>query len=216
MLLGSAPMSLVGVQLASSFGDGAEQTMTRIVGAALILGGIGFALKTFLHNRRVSDLPFLLGRRDRVVAVALGAGGGFVVGLTSVGSGTFFGLVMLLVYPLTAQKIVGSDLAHAAALLWVAGASHLLHGNVDLHAMAWLLIGSVPGVLIGSNLSIKVPERTLRLAFAVVLVLSGTKILDLPHGDTIVAAGLGAVVLACAAWAVRRYVVRPAPVLEKR
>jgi uncharacterized membrane protein YfcA len=216
MLLGSAPMSLVGVQLASSFGDGAEQTMTRIVGAALILGGIGFALKTFLHNRRVSDLPFLLGRRDRVVAVVLGAGGGFVVGLTSVGSGTFFGLVMLLVYPLTAQKIVGSDLAHAAALLWVAGASHLLHGNVDLHAMAWLLIGSVPGVLIGSNLSIKVPERTLRLAFAVVLVLSGTKILDLPHGDTIVAAGLGAVVLACAAWAVRRYVVRPAPVLEKR
>lgn len=216
MLLGSAPMSLVGVQLASSFGDGAEETMTRIVGAALILGGVGFALKTLLHNRRVSDLPFLLRRRDRIVAVALGAAGGFVVGLTSVGSGTFFGLVMLLVYPLTAQKIVGSDLAHASALLWVAGASHLLHGNVDLHAMAWLLVGSVPGVLVGSNLSIKMPEGVLRFGFAVVLVLSGTKILDLPHGDTVVACGLGGVVLACTVWIVRRYVRRPAPALEEQ
>jgi len=82
---------------------------------------------------------------------------------------------MLLVYPLTAQKIVGTDVFHAAALLWVAGASHLVHGNVDLHAMAWLLVGSIPGVLLGSNLSIRVPERGLRVAFGVVLLLSGSK-----------------------------------------
>ena len=59
--------------------------------------------------------------------------GGFIVGLTSVGSGTFFGLVMLLVFPLTASKVVGTDIFHAAALLWVAGAGHLVAGNVDLH-----------------------------------------------------------------------------------
>jgi uncharacterized membrane protein YfcA len=76
-----------------------------------------------------SRAPFLLARRDRVIALALGAGGGFIVGLTSVGSGTFFALVMLLVYPLTAAKIVGTDIFHAAALLWVAGLSHLLHGT---------------------------------------------------------------------------------------
>ena len=64
--------------------------------------------------------------RDRVIASLLGASGGFVVGLTSVGSGTFFGLVMLLVFPLTAAKIVGTDIFHAAALLWVAGVSHLV------------------------------------------------------------------------------------------
>ena len=80
-----------------------------------------------------------------MICVALGASGGFVVGLTSVGSGTFFGLVMLLVFPLTAAKIVGTDIFHAAALLWVAGISHLVHGNVDLHAMVWLLLGSIPG-----------------------------------------------------------------------
>src|SRR4051794_21774585 len=76
MLLGSAPFSLIGVQVASSFGENATDTMARVVGVALIFGGIGFALKTFLRGRAVSDLPFLLQRRDRVIAVILGAGGG--------------------------------------------------------------------------------------------------------------------------------------------
>jgi uncharacterized membrane protein YfcA len=216
MLLGSAPLSLVGVQIASSFGDDATETMARIVGVALIFGGLGFAAKTFLHGRVASDLPFLLQRRDRVIAVLLGAGGGFVVGLTSVGSGTFFGLVMLLVFPLTAQKIVGTDLTHAAMLLWVAGASHLLHGNVDLHAMAWLLVGSIPGVLVGSNFSIRVPERGLRIAFAIVLFLSGIKVAKVPGADTIVIAGICVAVVGVAGYALRRHLVRPTPVAEER
>ena len=90
---------------------------------------------------------------------------------------------MLFVYPLTAQKIVGTDVAHAALLLWVAGVSHLAHGDVDRHALAWLLVGSIPGVLLGANLSIRVPERGLRVAFGVVLVLSGIKIVDVPRLD---------------------------------
>jgi uncharacterized membrane protein YfcA len=216
MLLGSAPFSLLGVQLASSFGDDATETMARVVGVALIFGGIGFALKTFLRGKASSDAPFLLQRRDRVIAVVLGAGGGFVVGLTSVGSGTFFGLVMLLVFPLTAQKIVGTDLTHAAMLLWVAGASHLLHGNVDLHAMGWLLVGSIPGVLIGSNFSIRVPERGLRITFAIVLFLSGIKVAKVPYADAIVITGISVAVVVAAAWALRRYVFRPAPALEEQ
>ena len=71
-----------------------------------------------------------------MIAVLLGLSGGFIVGLTSVGSGTFFGLVMLIAFPLTAAKIVGTDIFHAAALLWVAGAGHLVAGNVDLGATA--------------------------------------------------------------------------------
>ncbi len=86
-------------------------------------------------------------RRDKIIAVLIGAVFGFVVGLTSVGSGTFFGLVMVLVYPLTMAKIVGTDIFHAAALLWVAGIGHMIGGNVDYHATAWLLTGSIPGVL---------------------------------------------------------------------
>jgi uncharacterized membrane protein YfcA len=216
MLAGSAPLSLLGVQIASSFGSAATDTMARIVGVALIFGGIGFALKTFLQGKAPTDAPFLLQRRDKVIAVLLGAGGGFVVGLTSVGSGTFFGLVMLLVFPLTAQKIVGSDMTHAAMLLWVAGASHLLHGNVDVHAMTWLLVGSIPGVLIGSHYSIRVPERALRITFAIVLFLSGIKVAKVPYADQIVIVGICVAGITACAWALRRYVFRPTPALEKQ
>src|SRR5881296_775172 len=70
MLLGSAPLSLVGVQIASGFGDGTNSAMGRIVGGALILGGAGFLAKTFITGR-ADDAPFLLGRRDRVIAILI-------------------------------------------------------------------------------------------------------------------------------------------------
>jgi len=211
MLLGSAPMSLVGVEVASSLSSTISDNMARIVGAALILGGLGFAAKTFLRGKPSSDTPFLLARRDKVVAVAIGASCGFVVGLTSVGSGTFFGLAMLLLFPLTAQKVVGTDVFHAAALLWVAGVSHFVHGNVDTHALAWLLVGSIPGVLIGSNLSVKVPERSLRLAFSVILVLSGIKVVEVPHADAIVVVGAALALAVVLALLARWYLTRPRP-----
>ena len=207
MLAGSGPMSLVGVQIASGLGDGTDSTMGRIVGGALILGGAGFLAKTFISGH-ADDAPFILTRRDKVIAVAIGAVCGFVVGLTSVGSGTFFGLAMLLVFPLTAQKIVGTDLLHAAALLWIAGTSHLLHGNVNLHAMAWLLIGSIPGVLLGSQMSIKVPDRALRVAFAVVLVLSGIKLVGVPQASLIIVVGLAVGALVLAAYVTRQLLSR--------
>jgi uncharacterized membrane protein YfcA len=198
MFLGSGPMSLVGVQLAEwleqRYGDGLESASAKVIGVALILGGLGFLAKTFVRRGvQPSDAPFLLQRRDRLIAFALGLSGGFVVGLTSVGSGTFFGLVMLLVFPLTAAKIVGTDIFHAAALLWVAGIAHLLHGNVDLVATGWLLIGSIPGILIGSQVTVRLPERSLRIALATVLTLAGVKLLELPGSDglviTVLAAG---------------------------
>jgi uncharacterized membrane protein YfcA len=215
MLLGSAPMSLVGVELASSFGDGADSAFQHLVGAALVVCGLGYFAKTLLRRTGGSDAPFLLRPRDRALALAIGASCGFVVGLTSVGSGTFFGLAMLLVYPLTAQKIVGTDLFHAAGLLWVAGASHLAHGNVDLHAMAWLLVGSIPGVLIGSNMSVRVPDRGLRIAFATILFLSGVKLVEVPHATALIVATVvvGAVFLA-GWWARSLYVRRAAPATE--
>jgi uncharacterized protein len=206
LLVGSAPFSLLGVQLAESFGEDADAFLQRLVGAALILGGLGFLIKTFVHGRAGSEAPFLLHPRDRVFAVAVGASCGFVVGLTSVGSGTFFGLAMLLLYPLTARKIVGTDVAHAAALLWVAGASHVLHGNVDMHAMGWLLLGSIPGVLLGTQMSIKIPERALRAAFGAILMLSGLKLAGAPGWVLVLAAVASA--LAFALWFIARRLAR--------
>jgi hypothetical protein len=207
MFIGSGPLSLVGVEVANRVGTHSMNRLEQIVGAALILGGLGWLIKTFVHGRS-DDAPFLLGTRDKVIAIAIGASCGFVVGLTSVGSGTFFGLLMLLVYPLTAPKIVGTDMFHAAALLWVAGISHLLHGDVDKHAIAWLLVGSIPGVLLGSQMSIRVPERALRVAFGAVLVLSGIKIVGMPQANLIIEVGVGVLAVAFLAWSARELFAR--------
>jgi uncharacterized protein len=202
MFLGSGPMSLLGVALASwlarTYGDGVQSVEAYAIGIALILGGIGLIAKTLIKiGVQPDDAPFLLTRRDRVIAFAIGAVFGFVVGLTSVGSGTFFGLVMVLVYPLTVAKIVGTDIFHAAALLWVAGVGHLVAGNVDLHAMAWLLLGSIPGVLLTSQLTVRLPGQALRLGLATTLILSGIKLADVPGANWIVLAGFvgGGIVL---------------------
>jgi uncharacterized protein len=211
MLAGSGPLSLVGVQIASSFGGATQSAMSKVVGVSLILGGLGFFAKTFLpRSARPDDDHFEITRRVRVTAILIGATFGFVVGLTSVGSGTFFGLALLLLFPLSATRMVGTDMLHAALLLWIAGAGHLLHGNVDLHAIAWLLIGSIPGVLLGSHLSIRVPDRALRVAFAFVLVLSGIKLVKVPNANTIVEVGLAAGAAVFVAWGVRVYQQRRA------
>jgi uncharacterized membrane protein YfcA len=205
MFLGSGPMSLLGVGVATWLGHhygGAESIEAYAVGVALVAGGIGLVAKTFVKRGvQPDDAPFLLTRRDRLVALTLGATCGFVVGLTSVGSGTFFGLIMVLVFPLTLPKIVGTDIFHAAALLWVAGVGHLVAGNVDLHTMAWLLTGSIPGILLTSHFTLRIPARALRLGLASVLMLSGIKLIDFPHADWAIAGGAVAVGICFAVWA---------------
>ena len=91
--------------------------------------------------------------------------------------------MMVLVYPLTMPRIVGTDIFHAAALLWVAGIGHLIIDDVDLHATAWLLIGSVPGILISSRYTIKVPDLTIRGGLGGILIISGLKLLNVPAGE---------------------------------
>ncbi|MEJ7566909.1 MAG: sulfite exporter TauE/SafE family protein [Gaiellaceae bacterium] len=213
MLAGSAPFSLLGVGLSTwlkhRYGDGFEDAAGVILGAALIAGGLGFAIKTFVTGREKTDAPFLLARSDRRIALVLGASGGFIVGLTSVGSGTFFGLVMLLVFPLTASKVVGTDIFHAAALLWVAGAGHLVAGNVDLAATGSLLVGSIPGVLLGSNVSVKLPDRALRLGLATTLTLAGLKLVEAPGAEIVILVVLGVAALLLVGAAARRAVRRP-------
>src|SRR6266498_345744 len=215
MFLGSGPMSLLGVATATwlkhHYG-GTESIEAYAVGTALVIGGMGLVAKTFIKRGvQPDDTPFLLERRDRLIAFALGAVCGFVVGLTSVGSGTFFGLVMVLVFPLTIPKIVGTDIFHAAALLWVAGFGHLLAGNVDLRTMGWLLTGSIPGILLTSKLTLKLPDRALRLGLACVLMLSGIKLVDFPHSDWAIAAGVLAAALGFSAWGLIARLGRRAP-----
>ena len=218
MLLGSAPFSLIGVGvswwLKREYGDGYEDTAKAILGIALVLCGLAFLVKAYVHSAP-EDKPFILQPRDRAIAVATGIVGGFVVGLTSVGSGTLFGLVMLIAFPLTAAKIVGTDIFHAAVLLAVAGAGQLVAGHVDLGATGWLLIGSVPGVLIGGRFTVKLPDRALRIALAATLTLAGVKLVDPPGADVIVIAGIAAATLAAIAVTARWLVGRSAERLPR-
>jgi uncharacterized protein len=208
MFLGSGPLSLLGVYVSHQIH--AEKQMSYAVGAALVAGGIGFLAKSFIKRGiKPSDAPFILGTRDKVIAVVIGAVFGFVVGLTSVGSGTFFGLVMVLVYPLTLPKIVGTDIFHAAALLWVAGIGHMVAGNVDYRATAWLLTGSIPGVLISSTFTLRLPDVVLRVALGTVLVLSGLKLVNVPQAQWILLGGLIALGVGLAAYGVVAWRARP-------
>jgi uncharacterized membrane protein YfcA len=178
--LGSVPASLAGVwlieYLQDAYGEDVEEIATRILGAALILGGTGLIVRTFVHKRPADDRPYQISNRDRALSLAIGLVGGFVLGLTSVGSGTFFGLMLILLFPLTAAKIVGTDIFHAAVLLWAAGLAHLRADNVDLAATGWLALGSIPGILIGSQWTVRLPERAIRLGLASVLVAAGIRL----------------------------------------
>ena len=194
MFVGSAPASLLGVAtstwLKHNYGSGVQSTEGYVLGGALLLGGLGMLLKSVMRARDVGDAVFVLRRRDKIAAVLIGLVGGYIVGLTSVGSGVFFGLTMLIVFPLRAHKVVGTDILHAAGLLWVAGIGHVIAGNVDMHAVAWLLIGSIPGVLVGSQYMVRVADRMLRIMLSVVLFASGMKLVD-PNGHSWIAASAG-------------------------
>ena len=178
----SGPMAIAGVTVSWYLQNeiaNAESILKTVIGIALIIGGAGFLAKSFVKRGvQPSEGPFIMSRRDKLIAIATGAVFGFIVGLTSVGSGTYFGLVMVMVYPLTMSRIVGTDIFHAAALLSVAGIGHAFIGDVDWHAVLFLMIGSIPGILISSRWTVSVPQTTIRLGLGGILIISGINLLD--------------------------------------
>jgi uncharacterized membrane protein YfcA len=147
-----------------------------VVGAATLLRSIFFrdviAERSALH----------LYRRHKIAAMVTGATTGFVIGLTSAGSGTLIAIALIAIFQLTPQRVVGTDIFHAAILLWAAGVAHWVGGNIDFGLAANILVGSIPGVILGSNLSVKAPQAFLRTALGVVLIASGTTLI-IKEGD---------------------------------
>jgi uncharacterized membrane protein YfcA len=213
MLVGSVPASLMGVwlnvQITDRYGDEAKSVMGQVLGAALLFGAIGLIAKSLVQaSGPTGDPDWELTNRDRVAAILIGLLGGFIVGLTSVGSGVFFGLTLLVVFPLRAHKVVGTDIFHAAILLYVAGAAHWAAGNIDFSILGWLLVGSIPGVLIGGRLTVSIPEQRLRLLLAGILGLAGIKLLDVPFAGTIVVVALSAGAVVLLVWLARHSWIR--------
>jgi len=121
---------------------------------------------------------FEMSTRDKVSAALLGLFVGFVLGVTSAGSGTLIAVGLILVFRLVPTRVVGTDVFHAAVLLWAAALAHVVAGNVDYGLMGTILIGSLPGVWVGSNLAVRVPTASLRLGLAIVMIGSGLGLLS--------------------------------------
>ena len=119
-----------------------------------------------------------MSTRDKVSAALLGLFVGFVLGVTSAGSGTLIAVGLILVFRLVPTRVVGTDVFHAAVLLWAAALAHVVAGNVDYGLMGTILIGSLPGVWVGSNLAVRVPTASLRLGLAIVMIGSGLGLLS--------------------------------------
>ena len=213
MLVGSVPATLAGVwlneMLTDRYGDDAKSVLGQVLGAALLFGAVGLIAKSVVQPAGTAGDPeWELTSRDKVAAILIGLFGGFVVGLTSVGSGVFFGLTLLVVFPLRAHKVVGTDIFHAAILLYVAGAAHWAAGNIDFSILGWLLLGSIPGVLIGGRLTLSIPEQRLRLLLAGILGLAGIKLLNVPGAGAIVVVALSAGAVFLLVWLARHSWIR--------
>jgi uncharacterized protein len=185
LAVGSCPAALAGVwvlgRLRHAFGgDQFDTFMLYSIGATLLLIGGLVLWRAVAPNIDVSRErgAFKMQRRHKIAAVALGAFVGFVLGITSAGSGTIISVGLILGFRLTPRRVVGTDVAHAALLLWVAALAHLASGNIDFGLMGTILIGSIPGVYIGSALAVRMPERGLRPALGIVLLASGLGLLS--------------------------------------
>jgi uncharacterized membrane protein YfcA len=212
---GSVPAAVLGVAIVSVLQDHiGEERLDGLVyavlgGTLLVVGVITLTRALILRNLVDERDRFDVERRHKVAAVLIGATTGFVIGITSAGSGTVIAILLIAVYRLAPKKVVGTDVFHAAILLWAAGIAHWIGGNVDFVLAGNILIGSIPGVVIGAALSDRAPQGFIRTALGIVLVGSG--IVTIQKGDpsvwpiaaAVAALGLG-LILAAPHWLHKR------------
>ncbi len=186
--LGSIPASLLGVStlewIKHSF-DAArvDDIMIMVIAITLVVVGGSLIFRTFMPERWTErqqhrwDGKSRMSLKRRIFTIVFGAMGGYLVGLTSIGSGSIMAVILLLLYPLSPAVIVGTDIAHATVLSLVTGLAHMTQGNVDFLLVGTLLVGSIPGVLIGSRVAPWLPGRPLRIVLSIMLVFVGVNLL---------------------------------------
>jgi uncharacterized membrane protein YfcA len=184
---GSVPAALLGVWVISILKhqlgeDQLNSVIYALLGGTLLMVGIITLARALLVSSLIDErADFEIRRRHKLAAVTIGATTGFVIGITSAGSGTVIAILLITVFRLTPHRVVGTDIFHAAILLWAAGLAHWVGGNVDFSLAGNILLGSVPGVILGSALSGRAPQGLLRTALGLVLVGSG--IVTIQKGD---------------------------------
>jgi len=194
---GSVPSAFLGVLLLRLLGDDAtmQHAIKVALGIALLLAAGGLLLKAWTGRRRRSTGPAEPVVVRPIPTLLLGAVGGLIVGLTSVGSGSLIIVILLAMYPkLRANDLVGTDLVQAIPLVMAAALGHALFGDLQLDIAGAVLIGSIPGVLIGARVSSRAPVALVRTALVVVLLASALKLLDVATATVGIVAGAAIVV----------------------
>ena len=177
---------------AASYGDDLDTLVLGMLGGTLVVVGVATLLRSLFLSGVIEERSAMhLYRRHIIAAVITGITTGFVIGLTSAGSGTLIAIALIAIFRLTPQRVVGTDVFHAAVLLWAAGIAHWVGGNIDFLLAGTILVGSIPGVIVGTNLSVKAPQKFLRYALAVVLIASGTTLIAKNYTPEIVLPAIG-------------------------
>jgi uncharacterized membrane protein YfcA len=181
LALGSVPATALTLLLLAYFNrgnhDGAAGLITTVLGFALILTAIALVARNWILAFFAARIGEFEEGRSRNLTVVLGALLGVLVSLSSVGAGAIGVTVLLILYPrLPAARIVGSDIAHAVPLTLIAGIGHWFLGSVDWSLLGSLLIGSLPGIAIGSYITARIPDRVLRPILASTLAVVGGRL----------------------------------------
>ena len=180
LLAGSLPASLATIGLMHYTGvtKGWSSALTLSLGIALLLTALTVAYKQVWHAVALRLQRWLPEHRKPALTVLAGVVLGVLVSLSSIGAGAIGATLILFLYPnLEARRLVGTDIAHAVPLTLVAGIGHATLGHVDWSLLAALLVGSIPGIWIGAQLTRSLPDRLIRALLCTALVTAGLKVI---------------------------------------
>jgi uncharacterized membrane protein YfcA len=185
--LGSVPAAVGGVYVLNAieraYGSQFDEIMIAAVAAALLFTGTAVLIRALFAKQLIERERFAATRRNKIAAIALGVFVGFVLGVTSAGSGTLIAIGLIVVFRLAPRQVVGTDVFQAAILLWAAAIAHIVSGNVDWALAGTILLGSLPGVWLGSHLITMVRVEALRMGLGIVLIGSGLGLLTKAGAD---------------------------------
>lgn len=173
----SAVIAVVTIHYLPIFHYNREGIIKYILGYVLIIAAISIFIKAFFYNESTQNyFQKQTMTQKKSLTIIVGAILGFIVGLTSVGSGSLFAIAMIYLYRLKLSELVGTDITHAFLLVTVASILNINLGNVDYLLLIHLLIGSIPGVILGSKFSTKIPVKPLQIFLAIIIGVSGLKL----------------------------------------
>src|SRR5262245_40764951 len=199
LAVGSVPAAFAGSYVIDQIASkGVEDDIKTILGSVLLLAAAAMLVKIAVQARRGPVPDVMMDQRlvRPLPTVLIGVVGGFMVGLTSVGSGSLMIVMLMLLYPtLSSREMVGTDLVQAIPLVAAAAIGHLLFGDLALGLTVSVLVGAMPGVYLGAQVSSRASDRYIRPVLVAVLAISSLKLLDVPNGALLGASGVALAVL---------------------